>query len=144
MPTFREVNIKIESLIDELDSSGLTMGEPERTESAAVGYLRFGEDATLTYTESGEYGSVVTELWASGDTVTVKRTGAIVSELRFTEGLTHTSLYEVPPYKFDVSVKARRVRVDLKSEGGVVDVLYDMDIGGARKAVRMKIWIQAS
>lgn len=144
MPTFREVKIKIESRIDELDSAGLVMGEPERTVTDALGYFRFGDGATLTYTENGEGGEVSSEIEVSGDTVTVKRTGAIVSTLVFRQGEEHGSVYSVPPYRFDVTVRARRVRTELQSEGGAIDVLYDMNIGGADKAVRMRIWIQAS
>ena len=145
MPTFREVTIRIESRIEELDAAGLSMGEPEITSSRAVGYLRFGEgDTVLTYTESCEGGRVSTEITVSADTVTVARSGAIESVLRFREGEEHSSLYAIPPYKFDVKVLCRRMRCDLTDTGGTIDVLYNMSIGGADKAVRMKIWMQAS
>ena len=145
MPLFREVKVRIESHIDELDSAGLTMGEPERTETAAVGYFRYdGGDVTLTYSEDGEGGHVSSEIDLHGDTVTVRRTGDIESEMRFKEGEEHRSLYSVPPYKFDVAVLAKRVRHELTEQGGRIDVLYNMTIGGANKSVRMKIWIQAS
>lgn len=145
MPTFREVKVRIESRIDELDEAGLTLGEPERAQTHAEGYFRFGDGgATLTYAEESEGGRISSELEISGDVITVRRTGAIESELRFAEGCEHSSLYSVPPYKFDVTVRARRVRHTLSDMGGQIDVLYNMSIGGAHKAVRMKIWIQAS
>lgn len=140
-----EAQIKIESRIENLDSSGLPDGEPEKTVSLCDGFLHYSEDGfLLTYSESGESGEVDTDIYGSADSVTVKRRGAINSELVFKEGEKHKSLYEIPPYKFDAEVTAKRRRVDLTESGGTIDLLYYMKIGGAEKSARMKIWISTN
>ena len=138
----KRVNLKIESVIDNLDSAGLPDGESERSVSEAIGSLRVcGEDVRITYKEKSEGGESESEIVCSGGGVTVRRRGAIESELYFKEGETHQSVYSVPPYKFDAEIKTRRVRIDLNEEGGRIDLFYNMKIGGAEKSAKMKIWI---
>ena len=145
MPTALPVKVRIESILDNLDSAGLTVGDPERTEERAEGYLMHdGGVYTLTYSVSGEGGDVYSEIVVRDSSVRVIRRGAVESDLLFKEGEEHTSLYSVPPYKFDVRLKTGRVRADLDCHGGRIDILYRMNIGGADKAVRMKIWMQTS
>ena len=94
-----EVTVKVTSVIENLDASGLVADEPERTETTAVGYLHVYENDTalVTYRESGEGGTVTTEIAVRGKTVTVSRKGAIESCMVFEEGKTHeaptTDLY---------------------------------------------------
>ncbi len=142
MTTIYEVKIKIESTIDNLDEAGLPDGDSEKNLTEAEGFFRYSENgATLTYSESGEGGRAETEITVENGGVRVRRSGAIESDMYFKEGETSSSLYSVPPYKFDMSVFAKRVRVDLTKSGGRIDLLYNMRIGGAEKSARMKIWI---
>ena len=142
MTKITEVKIKIESTIENLDSAGLPEGDVERSVSEAEGFLKYSDGcATLTYAEENEGGRAEAEIVSSGKCVVVKRSGAIESKLHFEEGKSHHSLYSVPPYKFDATVTAKRVRVNLTSDGGSIDLLYNMKIGGAEKSARMKIWI---
>ncbi|MBO5906596.1 MAG: DUF1934 domain-containing protein [Clostridia bacterium] len=141
----RESQIKIKSKIEELDGRGFGMGSPEISESVLMGYYYYSEEQIrLTYTERGEGGEVNTEIKADSDVVTVARSGAIESEIRFKKGEEHSSLYSVPPYKFDMTVNPLRVSFELGADGGELDLYYNMKIGGANKAVRMRIWIQPS
>jgi len=138
----KRVNLKIESVIDHLDPAGLTEGESERNVSESVGSLLLSEEnVRITYKEKTEGGESESEIICSGGGVTVRRRGAIESELYFKEGETHQSVYSVPPYKFDAEVKTRRVCIELSETGGRIDLFYNMKIGGAEKAARMKIWI---
>ena len=142
MTVINEVKIQIESAIENLDSSGLPEGDIERNVVSADGFLRFSDnEATLTYAEENEGGRAESEIIFKDGGVTVCRKGAIESELYFKEGESHVSIYSVPPYKFDAIVTAKRVRVDLSADGGKIDLLYNMKIGGAEKSTRMKIWI---
>lgn len=141
----KEVKIKIESVIENLDSSGLVDGEAERNVNECEGFLRYSDgEAVITYSESGESGSVTSEIKYKDGEATVKRSGAIDSELYFKEGVTHRSIYSVVPYKFDAEVHTRRIRASLGECGGTLDLFYNMKIGGADKSARMKIWIQAN
>lgn len=145
MQIIKEVKIKIESVIDNLDPSGLVEGESERNITEHTGSYSFSEErTTLTYSETGEGGKVDSEIIYENGSVRVKRFGAIESDLLFKEGEHSLSLYSVPPYKFDADVFARRIRVDLSEMSGKIELFYNMKIGGAEKSARMKIWISPS
>ena len=140
MPTIKEAKFKITSVIENLDDVGLPEGDSERTESAAVGYFHcFDGYFLLTYTESQEGVSVTTEIKCDSDTVRVLRHGAIESDMMFSVGVTHKSVYTVSPYKFDAEVRARRIRSSLGESGGRLELIYDMKIGGASKSARMSV-----
>ena len=57
----------------------------------------------------------------------------------FEEGLAHKSVYTVEPYSFDVEIATRKIRNNMTRDSGMLDIHYSMKIGGADKAVRMKI-----
>ena len=138
----KKVRLKIESVIDNLDEGGLPQGESERSVSDCMGSLRMSDGRiTLTYTEKNEGAEIRSEIICLDGQVTVRRSGAIESELCFKEGVLHRSLYSIPPYKFDATVIAKRVRVAVTEMGGSIDLIYNMTVGGAEKAARMKIWI---
>ena len=142
MPIIKEVGIKIESVIENLDPSGMIDGEAEKTLTEVRGMLNCRDDSVIiTYTEKNEGAELISEITVRDGGVTVKRTGAIESELYFKEGEEHKSIYSMPPYKFDACVKTRRIRNNLTENGGTLDLFYNMRIGGADKSARMKIWI---
>ena len=137
------MKIKIESVIENLDASGFPEGEAERSASECEGFFRYSNgESVITYCESGEGGSVSSEIKYSDGEATVKRTGAIESELYFKEGVQHQSIYCVTPYKFDATVHTRKIRASINENGGTLELFYNMKIGGAEKSARMKIWLQ--
>ena len=138
----KKVKLKIESVIDNLSPSGLPEGEPEKSVSECFGFLHLTDGRTsLTYTEKSEGGDIRSEIVCMGGQVSVTRSGAIESELCFAEGETHHSIYSIPPYKFDATVKTKRVRVEIDENEGKIDLIYNMTVGGAEKSARMRIWI---
>ena len=142
MKEILESKIRITSTISELDSSGLSIGEEEKTESESCGFYHLFEDKILiTYSDESEGVRIESEIEITSDTVIVERKGALESRLIFEEGKTHHSLYKIPPYSFDAAVTAKKIRNNLSREGGTLDLFYKMSIGGADKGARMKIWI---
>jgi uncharacterized beta-barrel protein YwiB (DUF1934 family) len=142
MKKITEARIKILSVIENLDSSGLAEEEAERDESERAGFYNYSEEGIeITYSDVSEQGRMESVILIKDESVTVKRSGAICSELFFKEGETHNSVYSVPPYKFDASVSTKRIRRALDESGGTLDLHYKMSIGGADKSARMKIWI---
>lgn len=141
-----KVRVKIESSIQDVDECGLPEGEGEKAITEADGFFRFSDGSGfLSYTEENEGGKCRTEVSCIGGAVTVRRSGAIESEMYFSEGETHSSIYSIPPYKFDATISTKRIRTELGSEGGKIELFYNMKIGGADKSARMRIWIlQAS
>ena len=142
MATFKEVKLNILSVIDNLLASGLTDGESERNESSRSGFMKLDTDAfVISYLEELDGGKVTTDIEIKNDTVSLLRRGAVVSEFFFKEGVKHSSLYQIPPYSFDAEIFTKRIRCSLSEEGGEISLVYNMKIGGADKAVRMKIKI---
>ncbi len=140
MATERKIDIKISSVIDNLSESGLTEGDQERSEISPAGTLEVRDDGiVLRYTEESEGGRVEGEIIIGGERVAVIRRGAVESEMLFSEGKSHTSLYKVPPYSFDTVIFTKRIRRALDENSGRLDILYTMNIGGQNKNVRMKI-----
>lgn len=136
------VKIKIESTIENLDGSGLIDGDPEVSVSEAMGTYRYSDgEAFINFNEQTDGGKVHTEIKCLGGTVTVRRDGAIESYMHFSKDESHHSVYTISPYRFDATVTSKRVKIKLDSEGGEIDLLYNMTIGGADKNARMKIWI---
>ncbi|MBQ7356910.1 MAG: DUF1934 domain-containing protein [Clostridia bacterium] len=141
----KEAKIKIESVIQNLDAVGLADGDPERSSNEGVGYYHFDEEKILiTYSEQTEGGRLTSEVLVTGGAVRVRRSGAIESDMEIREGVTDHSVYSIPPYKFDMEISGRRVRLRLDCDGGEIDLSYSMKIGGAEKSARMKIWIQTA
>lgn len=142
----KKVKLKIESVIDNLTPEGLAEGDPEKSLSECFGSLRITDGRIgVTYTEKSDGGDIHTMIACYDGQVDVIRTGAIESNLCFIEGEIHKSIYSIPPYKFDATVEAKRIRIAITEKEGTIDLLYNMTIGGAEKTARMKIWIsQAS
>ena len=136
----KKVRIKIESSIDNLDSAGIPDGDSEKTVTEAEGTYRFSsDDAVITYKERAEGTEISSRITVVSDSVSVRRSGGIESELFFSEGVAHSSVYGAPPYTFDMRIFTRRIRGGIGEHGGSLDIFYDMEIGGAKKSVKMTV-----
>jgi len=140
MAIIKEKKIKISSVIENLLPSGLSDGEPERSELVSDGFLKISDgEYNITCSEMTEGGKVVSDIIITDGSVRVKRVGAIESDMYFEEGYLHKSLYTVPPYSFDAEIRTKKIRNNMTRDGGRVDIFYNMKIGGAEKSVKMKI-----
>ena len=141
MAFVKEVCVALKSVIQNLED-GLPYGEDEVTEGVVFGFMKTTEDGFfLTYSEEGEDGRTVSDITTEGARVTVRRRGNVVSEMVFAEGEEHTSIYEVTPYRFDMKVRTTKIRNTLTLGGGGLDLFYKMEVGGAEKAVRLRLVI---
>ena len=59
--------------------------------------------------------------------------------MRFSDGETFNTLYCVGPYSFDMTVRTKRIRNSLTVDGGELQLIYSMNVGGQEKNVRMRI-----
>ena len=145
MAEYVNAEIKIRSVIEDIDPSGLTVGDPEVTERVCRGRLRpYGTGYELTYTESEEGQSTDTQLFVSAEgEISLRRSGAIDSELRFSPLGVYTTLYSVGPYKFDMTVRTKKIRSSLGALGGQISLVYEMTLGGSARLSRMKIEVRA-
>ena len=141
MKTIKCVDVTVRSVIDNIED-GLPTGDPERTLITAPGSLTDdGGVLTLQYAEEGEgQRTDVTLIYRTGGVI-LSRRGSVVVDLVFEEGEECRTVYSVPPYKFDMTVNTKRIRSTLSGEGGELQLIYDMNIGGQDKRVRMHISI---
>ena len=138
----KKIKLDIYSTIVDLDACGLADGEPEINRSSNMGAMRIAADETvLTYKDTDENGSVSCSVTLRESSVTVRREGAIASVMVFDEREPYKTVYSIPPYKFDMEIRTKRLRAELGEAGGVLDILYVMDVGGTRREAKMKITV---
>jgi len=105
--------------------------EPEIIELVTEGTMEFRDGGwDISYQESELTGlqGVTTTFRVEPGKVTLSRTGALQSEMVFQEGVSHTSLYRMPFGALMLTVKADSVHYDLVPDGGVIDLVYKIDI----------------
>ncbi len=143
MEATREVEVKIHSVIDNLEG-GIPDGEPEISIFTADGRLTVSDGAlTLAYRETGEGYVTLCELSVRPEGVMLSRREAVVCDILFSEEEECHTVYSVPPYKFDMTVVTKRIRNSLTAEGGTLQLVYGMNLGGQDKSVNMKITVRA-
>lgn len=140
MPIIKERKFRVSSIIENLSPSGLIDGDPEKTESTPDGFLKISDgEILLSYAENTDGGKVICDILIKDEEISVKRRGAVVSDMLFREGYTDKSIYQVLPYSFDVEVYTKKIRSTMTKDGGRVDIFYRMTIGGADKNVKLRI-----
>lgn len=135
-----ECRVIVESVICDPSlgvSEGFERCETEYTATIAErgGLLR------LSYEETSEGGPIKSDITLTDTHVRVRRTGAIESDFMFVEGETTKSLYKIPPYAFDAEITTKKIRNNLTRGGGKLTIIYDMNVGGAEKCVRMTVTV---
>ena len=138
----KRMKLNVSSSIQNLDEFGLADGDVEVSEESAICTYRMdGETVSVSYKTSTEGGTVSTAYRLFDNSLSVTRSGAINSVMVFKAGETHSSVYEIPPFKFDMTVTAKRLDHALSESGGKIDLLYEMNVGEAIKLCKMKISI---
>ena len=137
----KRINLKICSEIENLDEYGKSDTNMEISESSHTGAMKISAgEISLSYRENTEGGSVFSDvLIHESGAVTVRRSGAIDSTLHFDENEEYNTVYSLPPYKFDMTVKTTKIHNSLTAFGGTLEIFYEMTVGGAEKRVKMRI-----
>ena len=139
MTRTNKARIFLTSIIDNLSDTGLPSGEREASESTATGTVISGaRGAVISFSEQSEGGEVKTKIEILSGGIRVCRHGAIESDMLFSEGVAHRSVYSIPPYSFDASIFTRKIRGSIE-DGDKLEIFYDMEIGGAKKSVKMSL-----
>lgn len=112
--------------------------EPEIIELMTEGTMEFRDGGwDISYEETALTGmeGVTTTFRVEPDKVTLRRTGALHSEMIFQQGIAHDSLYKMPFGALMLTVKATYVFYDIVSDGGVIDLSYNIDIENSEAGV---------
>ena len=105
--------------------------EPETIELVTGGPMDFREGGwDISYQESALTGmeGVTTTFRVEPGKVTLIRTGKLHSRMVFQEGAVHESLYQTDFGALMLVVKPTRVYYDIVPDGGVIDLVYRIEI----------------
>ena len=112
--------------------------EPEIIELVTEGTMEFRDGGwDISYEESELTGlaGVTTTFRVEPGMVTLTRKGALNSTMIFQKNVVHESLYQMPFGALMLSVKATYVFFDIVSDGGVIDLSYNISIENAEAGV---------
>lgn len=105
--------------------------EPDVIELVTEGVMEFrngGWDVSYEETELTGLVGVTTTFRVEPKQVTLTRTGKLHSQMIFQEGIRHESLYQMDFGTLMITVCAQQVFFDITPEGGMIDLVYTIDI----------------
>ena len=105
--------------------------EPDVIELVTEGQMEFrdgGWDICYEETDLTGLSGVTTLFRVEVGRVILRRSGELVSEMIFEEGKNHTSLYQMEFGALMITVCAERIFAQLGPEGGMIDLIYKIDI----------------
>lgn len=105
--------------------------EPEVIELVTAGTMEFRDGGwDICYEESELTGlsGVTTVFRVEPGKVILTRSGKLHSQMVFQLGTTHQSLYQMEFGTLMISVTAKQVFFDITPDGGVIDLVYDIEI----------------
>lgn len=112
--------------------------EPEVIELVTDGTMEFRDGGwNIAYEESELTGleGVTTVFRVEPGKVVLSRTGRLNSQMVFQQGVTHDSLYQMEFGTLLLSVQATSVFYDIVSDGGVIDLVYNISIENTEAGV---------
>lgn len=112
--------------------------EPEEIELTTEGTMEFrngGWDVSYEETALTGLEGVTTTFRVEPGKVTLSRTGTMKSQMIFQEGVAHESLYQLPFGALMMTVKATSVFYDIVPDGGVIDLVYNINIENSEAGV---------
>jgi uncharacterized beta-barrel protein YwiB (DUF1934 family) len=112
--------------------------EPDTIELVTEGTMEFRDGGwEIVYEESELTGlsGVFTTFRIEQGKVTLSRSGKLNSQMVFQQGMTHQSLYQMEFGTLMISVKATNLFFDITPDGGVIDLVYDIEIENAAAGV---------
>lgn len=105
--------------------------EPDVIELVTCGTMEFRDGGwDIVYEESDLTGlsGVTTTFRVEPEQVILHRTGRLNSTMVFREGVSYDSLYEMEFGALMITVCAQRILARLDDNGGMVDLIYSVDI----------------
>ena len=112
--------------------------EPEIIELVTSGTMELRNGGwDITYQESELTGleGVTTTFRVEPGKVILTRTGKLHSQMIFQEGVPHESLYQLAFGALMITVKATSVFFDILPDGGVIDLVYNIEIENTEAGV---------
>lgn len=130
--------MKIPVVLSILGKQSYDGQEPDVIELVTEGSMEFrggGWDVSYEETELTGLLGVTTTFRVEPKKVTLTRTGKLHSQMVFQEGVFHESLYQMEFGAMMITVCAQRVFFDITPEGGMIDLVYGIDIENSAAGV---------
>ena len=105
--------------------------EPDVIELVTEGtleYINGGWELCYEETQLTGLEGVTTHFRIEPGKVILTRSGKLNSQMVFQEGIPHDSLYQMEFGALMITVCARRILVNLCDEGGMIDLIYNIEI----------------
>ena len=112
--------------------------EPDSIELVTAGTMeKIPGGWELSYQESDLTGldGVLTTFRVEQGKITLTREGRLRSQMIFQEGVPHESLYQLAFGALMITVKATSVFFDILPDGGVIDLVYNIEIENTEAGV---------
>ena len=112
--------------------------DPEVIELMTDGTMEFrngGWDISYEETELTGMAGVTTTFRVEPGKVILTRKGNLNSQMVFQEGVAHDSLYQMPFGALMLTVEATQVWFDILPDGGVIDLVYNINIENTEAGV---------
>ena len=112
--------------------------DPEIIELVTEGTMEFRDGGwDITYEESELTGlaGVTTTFRVEPGKVVLDRKGKLNSQMVFREGIAHESLYQMEFGALMITVQATQLFFDIVPDGGVIDLVYSIDIENSAAGV---------
>lgn len=105
--------------------------EPDVIELVTEGTMEYRDGGwNIQYEESDLTGlaGVITTFRVEPEQIILTRTGRLHSQMIFREGVNHESLYQMEFGALMITVCATRIFAQLCQDGGMIDLVYNIDI----------------
>ena len=112
--------------------------KPDTIELVTEGWMEFRDGGwDISYEESELTGlkGATTIFRVDKDQITLTRTGALHSQMVFRQGVAHDSLYQMDFGALMIRVCATNLFYDITSDGGVIDLVYNIEIENSEAGV---------
>lgn len=133
--------VSVRSFVENLDDFGLTESTESDTATAPCEFAVRGGASRIIYKTENDGVSTQTEITVTKRGVRLVRHGGIESVMEFSEGEITKTLYRIPPYAFDAEIDTKRVCGSFTEDGGTLELLYLLSIGGAKKKMRLSLTV---
>lgn len=112
--------------------------DPDIIELTTEGTMEFrngGWDICYEESELTGLAGVTTTFRVEPGKVILDRTGRLHSQMVFQEGIAHDSLYQMEFGALMITVQATQVFFDIVPDGGVIDLVYSIEIENAEAGI---------
>ena len=112
--------------------------DPDSIELVTEGTMEFRDGGwEVSYDESELTGleGVTTTFRIEPGKVALSRSGKLNSQMVFQQGIPHDSLYQMEFGALMIRVKATSLFFDITTDGGVIDLVYDIEIENSAAGV---------